>query len=82
MSLQVEILYTNPSITTLMFTNLATGASALTNADAACLNSCKSTAPNQLIFSLGSPSEHDLTPGTYSIAFNGLEFPQKLIVTE
>ncbi|MBE9466605.1 hypothetical protein ACFP1I_12185 [Dyadobacter subterraneus] len=82
MSLQVEILYTNPSITTLIFTNLATGASALINADAACLNSCKSTALNQLIFPLGSPIEHDLTPGTYSIAFNGLEFPQKLITTE
>jgi len=82
MSLRLEILYTNPSITMLMFTNLATGTSVLINAEAACLNSCKSTAPNQLIFSLGSPIEHDLTPGTYSIAFNGLEFPQKLIVTE
>ncbi|WP_428659972.1 hypothetical protein [Runella sp.] len=86
MNLPVENLYTNPHISTIEFTNSATGTSTRIQADGACLNACKSDAPNQLIINLSTPIERDLLPGTYSIAIstaNGVvTFPQRLIVTE
>ncbi|GAB4030732.1 hypothetical protein [Spirosoma jeollabukense] len=83
LNLPVENLYTNPSITDLVFTNVATGKGTRINADAACLNTCSSTAPNQLVFKLSSPIESYLTAGTYTMAIaNGISFPQRLIVTD
>lgn len=82
MSLPVENLYTNPRITDLTFTNVATGVAAHINADAACLNSCKSMAPNQLMFTISSPIETYLVPGTYTIAIGTINFPQRLVVTD
>ncbi|MFD1141140.1 hypothetical protein ACFQ4C_08475 [Larkinella insperata] len=82
LSLPVENLYSNPAVNMLLFTNLATGAVTRISADGACLNSCSSAAPNQLLFSLGSPIERELLPGTYGITLNGLSFPQRLRVTD
>lgn len=80
--LPVENLYSNPSVTMLLFTDVATGKVTSISADAVCLNSCISTAPNQLVFSLGSPIERELLPGTYTISLNGIRFPQRLVVIE
>ncbi|GAB3771913.1 hypothetical protein GCM10028818_11360 [Spirosoma horti] len=80
--LPVENLYSNPSVTALLFTDVATGNVINISADAVCLNSCIGTAPNQLVFSLGSPIERELLPGTYAISLNGIRFPQRLVVIE
>ncbi|WP_461040975.1 hypothetical protein [Spirosoma harenae] len=82
MSLPVENLYSNPHINTIDFTNVETGALTRINADAACLNTCQSNAPNQLIFRLSSPIERELLLGTYAISLAGIVFPQQLVVTE
>ncbi|MCE6991853.1 hypothetical protein [Dyadobacter sp. CY323] len=82
MSFPVENLYSNHTITGLVFTNVATGIATRISADGACLNICKSADPNQLMFSLGTPIEHRLEPGTYRIQLNGMDFPQRLLVTE
>ena len=86
MSLPVDNLYSNPRITDLIFTNVATGKTSLINADAICLNTCKSTAHNQLMFTIRSPIERQLDPGTYAIALKGgtdrIDFPQHLVVTD
>lgn len=82
MGLPVENLYTNPVVTELKFTNTITGIIVYVSADAACLNGCKSMAPNQLTFSISSPIERDLSPGTYMISIGDIRFPQRLIVTD
>ena len=82
--LPVENLYTNPYITQVEFTNVETGAGPLFNADGNCLNTCSNGALNQLIFSFSAPtmSVQYLTPGTYTVSAGGVDFPQKLVVTE
>jgi len=82
MSLPVENLYTNPQVRQIDFTNVATGLKSIVNADAACLSGCSDKAPNQLFIGLSSPIERTLTPGTYKVTADGVEFPQKLVVTE
>lgn len=86
MSLPVENLYTNPYIDTIEFTNSATGLSTRIQADGACLNTCKSDAPNQLIINVSTPIERYLLPGTYFITINTangrVNFPQELVVTD
>lgn len=82
LSLPVENLYNNPYVNTLVFTDLATGFPIQISADAVCLNGCIGTAPNRMTFSLGSPIERYLKPGTYSISLNGINFPQRLVVTD
>ncbi len=80
--LPVENLYSNPRVDMLSFKDVVTGNVTRISADAACLNGCVSDAPNQLVFSLGSPVERDLLPGTYTIGLNGIDFPQRLVVTD
>lgn len=80
--LPVENLYTNPIITQVRFTNIVTGTTHIAGFDAVCLNTCDSRFTNQLIFRLTTPIEYTLTPGTYKISAGGVEFPQKLVVTE
>ncbi|GHB52379.1 hypothetical protein [Persicitalea jodogahamensis] len=84
MHLPVENLYTNPRISQLKFTNVETGVGPLLDADGNCLNSCSNSAINQLIFNFSAPtmSVQYLMPGTYTVSANGIEFPQKLVVTE
>ena len=82
MRLPVENLYTNPHITQVDFTNVETGVGPSISADAVCLNTCDSRYTNQLIFRLTSPIEHYLKPGTYTVSAGGVDFPQKLVVTE
>ena len=82
MSLPVENLYTNPQIRQVDFTNIATGLKSIVNADAVCLSGCSDESPNQLLISLTSPIERTLTPGTYTVSAGGIDFPQKLVVTE
>ncbi|GAB3269756.1 hypothetical protein GCM10027347_39980 [Larkinella harenae] len=82
MRLPVENLYTNPRFSMLVFTNVSTGEKIRISADAACLNSCQSTAPNQLIFDLRTPIETRLMPGTYTLTADGMDFSQPLIVTD
>ena len=82
MSLPVENLYTNPQIRQIDFTNVATGLKSIVNADAVCLSGCSDKAPNQLFIGLTSPIEQTLTPGTYTVSAGGIDFPQKLVVTE
>lgn len=84
MHLPAENLYTNPYITQVKFTNVVTGAGTILNADGNCLNSCSNSALNQLIFSFSAPtmSVQYLTPGTYTVSAGGVDFPQKLVVTE
>lgn len=82
--LPVENLYTNPYITQVELTNVETGVGPLLNADANCLNGCSNSALNQLIFTFSPPAFNlnGLTPGTYTVSAAGIEFPQKLVVTE
>lgn len=82
--LPIENLYTNPYITQVKFTNVETGVGPLLNADGNCLNGCSNSALNQLIFSFSAPtmSVQYLTPGTYTVTAGGVDFPQKLVVTE
>jgi hypothetical protein len=81
LSLPVENLYTNPHVDMLLFTNMATGRVETITADAACLNSCYGSEYNRIIFSLHSPIEKHLTPGSYTLEFNNVKFPQQLVVT-
>ncbi|QDK83034.1 hypothetical protein EXU85_32290 [Spirosoma sp. KCTC 42546] len=80
--LPVENLYSNPHVDMLLFTNVVTGNVTRVSADATCLNSCIGNAPNQLVFSLGSPIERVLLPGTYTVGLNTITFPQRLVVTD
>lgn len=80
--LPVENLYTNPRITQVKFTNIITATTHIAGFDAVCLNTCDSRFTNQLIFRLTTPIEYTLTPGTYMVTAGGIEFPQKLVVTE
>ncbi|QHV99020.1 hypothetical protein [Spirosoma endbachense] len=80
--LPVENLYSNPHVDMLLFTDVVTGHVTRISADAACLNGCISNAPNELVFSLGSPIEQELLPGTYTISVTGIGFPQHLVVTD
>ncbi|GHB52387.1 hypothetical protein [Persicitalea jodogahamensis] len=82
LSLPVENLYTNPQVRQIDFINVATGLRSVVNADASCLSGCSDEAPNQLLINLTSPIELRLTPGTYKVTAGGVEFPQKLVVTE
>jgi hypothetical protein len=82
LSLPVENLYTNPHVDMLLFTNMETGDVETITADAACLNSCYGSEYNRMIFSLHSPIEKYLKPGSYALEFNNIKFPQKLVVTE
>ena len=80
----VENLYTNPRITQLRFINLETGVGPILDADATCLNGCSNSVLNQLIFSFSSPNFNlkGFTPGIYKVIADGIEFPQRLVVTE
>jgi len=82
MSFPVENLYGNPVITDLTFTNIQTGLAGHINADGICLNSCEGMAHNQLIFTIRSPVESSLLPGTYTIILGDIKFPQRLVVTD
>ena len=82
MRLPVENLYTNPHITQVDFTNVATALKEVAGFDAVCLNTCDNRYVNQLIFRLTSPIEHTLKPGTYTVSIGDIVFPQKLVVTE
>lgn len=82
LSLPVENLYASPKVDMLHFTNLATDFTEMISADGACLNRCNSLDHNRIIFSLSSPIEKYLKPGSYTIAFNNVKFPQHLVVNE
>lgn len=82
LSLPVENLYANHRVNQLSFENTKTGFSSVVSADGVCLNSCSGDAPNRMLFTLLSPIQSHFTPGTYRIAFNGIQFPQTLVVTE
>ena len=69
-------------MTQVSFTHLATGIKRFAGFDEVCLNTCDSRFTNQLIFRLSYPIEHTLTPGTYTVSAGGIDFPQKLVVTE
>lgn len=81
--LPVENLYTNPKVDLITFTNVKIDIEPVRiSADATCLNTCDSKFVNQLIINLTTPIEKRLKPGTYKISAGGIDFPQKLIVTE
>lgn len=82
MRLPVENLYTNPYISQVKFTNVATALTEIAGFDAVCLNTCDSRFANQLVFRLTYPIEDILTPGTYTVTIKDIVFPQKLVVTE
>lgn len=82
MSLPVQNLYARHNITVINFKALnATGVTRI-YADGACLAGCRGDAPNRLGFTLYSPIDKVLKPGTYTISIGNLEFPQRLVVTD